>query len=176
MWCLKLKCSMIFGSYSQFICLGGYAISYNGKTFESQPNSPRGGGGGGPKPTLSSFPSYVCFLRKPKLYWVETFSPSLVVPPSSLVYLSLRMPTTYSLAHFPFYNALLVGSQWWCFIHLSHGLHFCSRFLIRWGLLLILLKLALDAEWCSADDFPQGTIILIYSGWIWSPAHRGLTG
>ena len=141
-----------------------------------EPTQQPKGRGGGPKPTLSSFPSYVCFLRKPKLYWVETFSPSLVVPPSSLLYLSLRMPTTYSLAHFPFYNALLVGSQWWCFIHLSHGLHFCSRFLIRWGLLLVLLKLALDAQWFSADDFPQGTIILIYSGWIWSPAHRGLTG
>ena len=128
------------------------------------------------KPTLSYFPSYVCFLRRPKLYWVETFFPSLFVPPSSLRYLFRKMPSTYSLTHFPFYNALLVGSQWWCFIHLSHGLHFCSRFVIRWGLLMILLKLALDVGWGLVDDFPQGTIVLICSGWIWSPAHQGLTG
>ena len=128
------------------------------------------------KPTLSSFPSCVCFLRRPKLYWVETFFPSLFIPPSSLGYLFLKMPSTYSLTHFPFYNALLVGSQWWCFVHLSHGLHFYSRFLIRWGLLMILLKLALDVGWCSAEDFPQGTIVLICSGWIWSPVYQGLTG
>lgn len=70
------------------------------------------------KSTLFYFPSCVCFLRKPKLYWAETFSPcSLVIPHSSLVYLSPKNALPYSLAHFPFYNALLVGSQWWCFIH-----------------------------------------------------------
>ena len=28
-----------------------------------------------------------------------------------------KMRTPCYLAHFPFYNALLVWSQWWCFIH-----------------------------------------------------------
>ena len=70
------------------------------------------------KPTLSYFPLCICFPRRPKLYWAETFSPSLVVPHSSLMYLSPKNALPYSLAHFPFYNAFLVGSEWWCFIHL----------------------------------------------------------
>jgi len=70
------------------------------------------------KSTLFSFCSCACFSRKLKLYLAETFSPSLVSPHSSLVYLSPKNALPHSLAHFPFYNALLVGSQWWSFIHL----------------------------------------------------------
>jgi len=38
------------------------------------------------------------------------------------------------------------------------------------------LKLAPGAKWCSVGDFPQGTIVHIHSGRIWSMAHQGQMG
>ena len=116
MWCPNPKCLIIFGSSSQFTCLDGYEISYNGKTSKSQPNSPREG-----SQTHYIFFTLVCMFPKKAqviLSWnfLSLFGCFSLFSCVSFPKNAKKFP--YSLAHFPFYNALLVGFQWWCFIHL----------------------------------------------------------
>ena len=118
MWCPNPRCSIIFGPGSQFTCLDEYGISYNGKNLQELTQQPKG------RFLSLLYVSYPCF-------YVSQAGPSNIELKTSLplwsffpilsciarVSSKIQKKSPNSLAHFPFYNPLLVGSQCWCFIH-----------------------------------------------------------